>query len=526
MDKFEKEVEFDGLQKTDLIPHNLSLEEGVLGALLLERQAFFDVIDAKLEAKHFYVDKHAIIYNAMVELHREDKPIDLITVRSQLEKTNQIENIIPPHTENPVAAGAYALVRLTTEVGSSSNVVYHSKELIELFIRRKAYYFALEIRRASLSAGADIFTNILDKIANFSEEQMSEIENEKFHKGGDVVRGVLENAMINRKNLLENGVEAMNGSPTFSSSLNYLTMGRKTKRLDIIAAYTSHGKSQVLCYEVLMEILAGYKVGIISLEMSKEDVIRRIYSALANHKYGWKIPYFDIENGVLSKEEMDVLIGMEDEVNELMNNVIVIKPDSSSLNDIKRICYRLKKQGVTRVKLDYIQITDFSENEGKVKFQNVTYSLAYFTKSLRTKIAEKLDINIVAFAQLNRETVKVRTVQDLHSSMIADCSALEKDADSVLLFFIPEKFGIMELEDGTPTFDKDTNEYIIGFKLAKQRGGGTAYWNMYGDLRICTYRDDDVTKERIKELVKNRLNKIHSKEERPIQKDNIQDVPF
>lgn len=518
MDKFKQEVEFDGLQKTDLVPHNLSLEEGVLGALLIEKQGVFDVIDSKLEVRHFYKDNHATIYNAILELHKSDKPVDLLTVRSQLEKTNQLEGI----------GGAYALVRLTTEVSSSSNVSYHSKELIELFIRRKAYYFALEIRRASLSAGADIFTNILDKIANFSEEQMSEIENEKFHKGGDVVRGVLEGALINRNNLLENGVEAMNGSPTFSASLNYLTMGRKTKRLDIIAAYTSHGKSQVLCFEVLMEILAGYKVGIISLEMSKEDVIRRIYSALAKHKHGWEIPYFDIENGVLSKEEMDILLGMEDEVNSLMNNVIVIKPDSSSLNDIKRICYRLKKQGVTRVKLDYIQITDFTENEGKnakAKFQSVTYALGDFVKNLRTKVAEKLDINIVAFAQLNREAVKVKTAQELHSSLIADCSALEKDADSVLLFFIPEKFGIMELEDGTPTFDKDTNEYIIGYKLAKQRGGGTAYWNMYGDLRICTYRDDEATKELIKEKVRNRLNKIHSKEQ-TTQIQNSEQPPF
>ncbi len=210
-----------------LPPQSIPLEEAVLGALLLEKKAFEDVVDI-LKADSFYKDAHQLIYQAMLELSAKGSPIDLLTVRTQLEKNGNLE----------IVGGAYALVRLTTEVSSSSNVVYHAHEIVERAIKRKMIGVASTVRQNAFEDTTDAF-ELLDE----TQHELFEITEDNVRKRtsdmASVYLSTLKDLEEKRKN--KTGITGIQSGFT---SLDRITAGWQRSDLIILAARPGMGKAQ------------------------------------------------------------------------------------------------------------------------------------------------------------------------------------------------------------------------------------------------------------------------------------------
>ncbi len=234
-----------------LPPQSIPLEEAILGALLLEKKAFEDVVDI-LKADSFYKDAHQLIFQSMLELSAKGSPIDLLTVRTQLEKNGNLE----------IVGGAYALVRLTTEVSSSSNVVYHAHEIVERAIKRKMIGVASTVRQNAFEDTTDAF-ELLDE----TQSELFEITEDNVRKRTSDMASVylttLKDLEEKRKN--KTGITGIQSGFT---ALDRITAGWQRSDLIILAARPGMGKAQPLDAKLLSPI--GWKpMG----EIKKEDLV-------------------------------------------------------------------------------------------------------------------------------------------------------------------------------------------------------------------------------------------------------------
>ncbi len=234
-----------------LPPQSIPLEEAILGALLLERKAFEDVVDI-LKADSFYKDAHQLIYQAMLELSAKGSPIDLLTVRTQLEKNGNLE----------IVGGAYALVRLTTEVSSSSNVVYHAHEIVERAIKRKMIGVASTVRQNAFEDTTDAF-ELLDE----TQSELFEITEDNVRKRTSDMASVYLNTLKDLEEKRKNKT-GITGIQSGFTALDRITAGWQRSDLIILAARPGMGKAQPLDAKLLSQ--NGWKT---MGEVQKDDVL-------------------------------------------------------------------------------------------------------------------------------------------------------------------------------------------------------------------------------------------------------------
>lgn len=234
-----------------LPPQSIPLEEAILGALLLERKAFEDVVDI-LKADSFYKDAHQLIYQAMLELSAKGSPIDLLTVRTQLEKNGNLE----------IVGGAYALVRLTTEVSSSSNVVYHAHEIVERAIKRKMIGVASTVRQNAFEDTTDAF-ELLDE----TQSELFEITEDNVRKRTSDMASVYLNTLKDLEEKRKNKT-GITGIQSGFTALDRITAGWQRSDLIILAARPGMGKAQPLDAKLLSQ--NGWKT---MGEIKKGDIL-------------------------------------------------------------------------------------------------------------------------------------------------------------------------------------------------------------------------------------------------------------
>ncbi len=234
-----------------LPPQSIPLEEAILGALLLEKKAFEDVVDI-LKADSFYKDSHQLIYQAMLELSAKGSPIDLLTVRTQLEKNGNLE----------IVGGAYVLVRLTTEVSSSSNVVYHAHEIVERAIKRKMIGVASTVRQNAFEDTQDAF-ELLDE----TQHELFEITEDNVRKRTSDMASVYLNTLKDLEEKRKNKT-GITGIQSGFTALDRITAGWQRSDLIILAARPGMGKAQPHDAKLLSQ--DGWKT---MGEIQKDDVL-------------------------------------------------------------------------------------------------------------------------------------------------------------------------------------------------------------------------------------------------------------
>jgi replicative DNA helicase len=417
-------------------PQANDMEEAVLGAIMLEKEAVITTLDI-LKPESFYKEAHQKIFKTISDLNAKEHPVDLYTVTEELRAHNELDSV----------GGPVYLTQLTAKVVSAANVDYHSRIVAQKYIQRELIRVSTEIQNRSFDDTYDV-TELLD----YSENALFQIAEGNIKREVAPINVVIKEAI---REIEEAGKreDALVGTPSGFTNLDRLTSGWQKSELIIIAARPSMGKTAfALSMARNMAVDHGRSVAIFSCEMSSIQLVNRLIVAETD------IPSDKIKNGRLNEEEWKQL---DSRIKKLVQASIYIDDTPAiSIFELRAKCRRLKAQHkLDIVIVDYLQLMSGPENAGSREQE-----VSNISRSLKS-IAKELDIPILALSQLNR-SVEMRggTKRPLLSDL-RESGAIEQDADMVVFIHRQEKFGIQTFEDGSST--KGIAEII----LAKNRNG-------------------------------------------------------
>jgi replicative DNA helicase len=420
-------------------PQALELEEAVLGALMLEKNALNDVIEI-LRPEHFYKDSHKAVYEAILELFKLSEPIDLLTVTNQLRKLGTIE----------VAGGYSGVALLTTKVNSAANIVAHTRIVQECAIKRDIIRLSGEILQDAYEDTADAL-QLLDR----TEQALFTISEANIRKNyadmSSLMRMVLKE--IEEKRGQKDG---LTGVASGFTALDRVTAGWQKSDMIILAARPGMGKT-ALVLSLLRNASVDFAkpVVIFSLEMSQVQLMNRLLSAEA------ELESKKIQTGKLEDYEMQQLVTKTARLAQA--KIFIDDTPALSILELRAKCRRLKSQNdIQLIIIDYLQLMsgDSSKNAGGNREQEI----AGISRSLK-QLAKELNVPVIALSQLSRAVETRGGDKRPQLSDLRESGSIEQDADMVMFIYRPDYYGIAEDEKGTPL--KGTAEIII----AKNRHG-------------------------------------------------------
>lgn len=427
-----------GSQMGKLPPQAADLEEAVLGALMLEKDALSSVIDI-LKAETFYVDAHKKIFAAIQYLFQNSMPVDLLTVTNQLRKTGELE----------IVGGAFYITELTNRVASSANIEFHARIISEKYIQRELIAISSDIITNAYEDTTDVL-QLLDK----AEKNLFAIAEGNLRRESYDMASLIQKSIAQLEELKDK-VDGLTGVPSGFTELDRMTSGWQNSDLVIIAARPAMGKTAfVLSLARNASLIGKKKIAIFSLEMAAVQLTNRLIAAET------EIPAEKLKKGDLTEAEWQQLITR---VGRLSDSGIFID-DTPSLNifELRAKCRRLKAQhDIDMIIIDYLQLMVGS---GDQRSGNREQEISAISRALKS-IAKELDVPVLALSQLSRA---VETRGGNKKPMLSDLresGSIEQDADMVLFIYRPEYYGFEVDEEGNNT--KGVAEIII----AKHRNG-------------------------------------------------------
>jgi replicative DNA helicase len=422
-----------------LPPQALDLEEAVLGALMLEKDALSTVIEILLP-ENFYLESHKEIYSAVMDLFNSNEPIDMRTVVNQLRKSGKLETV----------GGAYYIAELTSKVSSAANIEYHARVIVEMSIKRELIRIASEIHHLAYEDTTDVF-QLLDR----TEQAIFEVSDANVRKDFDSMRTLMVQA-IKELEIRKNHKDGLTGVPSGFTALDRVTSGWQKSDLVIIAARPAMGKTAFVL-STLRNAAVDFNqpVAIFSLEMSSIQLVNRLISAEA------ELESEKIKKGTLADHEWTQLVH---KTNKLSNAPIFIDDTPAlSVFELRAKCRKLKAQhDIQLIIIDYLQL--MSGDTGKGGSGNREQEIASISRALKG-IAKELNVPVIALSQLSRAVETRGGDKRPMLSDLRESGSIEQDADMVMFLYRPEYYGITEDENGMPT--TNMGEVII----AKHRNG-------------------------------------------------------
>jgi replicative DNA helicase len=418
-------------------PQAPELEETVLGAIMLEKDALIAVLDL-LKPESFYKEPHQKIYSAIMKLSQEEKPIDILTVTEELRKARQLDAV----------GGAFYITQLTGRVSSAAHIEYHARIIAQKFIQRELIRVSTEIQNRSYDESSDV-----DDLLDFSETELFNIAEGNIKK--ETVRiNVLIKEAIHQIEEASKREDNLSGIPSGFTRIDRITSGWQNSDLVIIAARPSMGKTAfVLSMTRNMAIDHNRPVAFFSLEMSSVQLVNRLIVSET------KLPSERIRNGKLHDFEWEQL---EIKIKNLVDAPIFIDDTPAiSIYELRAKARRLKLQhNIGLIVIDYLQLmTGTSETRG-----NREQEVSTISRSLKA-IAKELNIPVIALSQLNRAVETRGGTKRPQLSDLRESGAIEQDADMVLFIHRPEYYGFYEDEDG------NSNIGVAEIIISKHRNG-------------------------------------------------------
>jgi replicative DNA helicase len=241
-------------------PQAVDMEEAVLGAVMLEKDAIISVIDI-LKTEYFYKETHQIIFRNILELSKNLQPIDLLTITEELRKKNELEMV----------GGPYFLAQLTNKVASAAHVEFHARIITQKYIQRELIRISSEIQEKSFDNSMDV-----DDLIDFAEGQLFDIAMGNIKKETQKIDSVIDQA-LKRIEEISTREEGFSGVPSGFTKLDRITSGWQPSDLIIIAARPSMGKTAfVLSMGRNMAVEHKKPIAIFSLEMSSIQLVNRM----------------------------------------------------------------------------------------------------------------------------------------------------------------------------------------------------------------------------------------------------------
>ena len=421
-----------------LPPQAIDLEEAVLGALMVEKDALTAVVDI-LKSESFYKDSHKEIFKAILDLFNGSEPIDLLTVTNQLRKNGKLE----------IAGGAYYITELTSRVSSAANIEYHSRIITEQAMKREMIRIASEIQRDAFEETTDVF-ELLDKM----EQSLFEISESNIRKNYSDMRSIMREAIVELE-AKKGQKDGLTGVPSGFTALDRVTSGWQKADLVIIAARPAMGKTAFVL-SVLRNAAVDHNrpVAIFSLEMSSIQLVNRLISSEA------ELDSEKIKKGNLADYEWEQLIHKTSKLSSAP--LFVDDTPALSILELRAKCRRLKAQSdIQMIVVDYLQLMSGDSKGGG---GNREQEISSISRSLKM-IAKELMVPVIALSQLSRAVETRGGDKRPQLSDLRESGAIEQDADIVMFLYRPEYYGITEDEDGNST--AGVGEVII----AKHRNG-------------------------------------------------------
>ena len=443
-------------------PQAKDLEEAVLGAVMIEKNAF-DVVIEILKPECFYLESHQRIFRAMQGLQQKNSPIDLLTVVEELRFREEIDLI----------GGPFYVTKLTNSVVSSANIEAHARIILQKFIQRELIRISGEIIGDAYEDSTDVF-DLLDD----AETKLFEITNNHLRKDYASIDTVLVKT-IQRIEDLRTRQDEITGVPTGFSILDHLTYGWQPSDLIILAARPSVGKTAFalnLARNAALHPTKPTSVGFFSLEMSAGQLVQRILSAES------EIWLEKIARGRLEEHEMKQLY--KKGIERLASAPIHID-DTAALNifELRAKCRRLKnKHNVGLIIIDYLQLMS---GAGENRNSNREQEISRISRDLKG-LAKELQVPIIALSQLSREVEKRKEGNKMPQlSDLRESGAIEQDADMVMFLYRPEYYDITANELG------ESNKGETHVRIAKHRNGQLDTVKLKALLHIQKFVEED-----------------------------------
>ena len=428
-----------------LAPRDTEVEEAVLGALMLEKDAYTTVCDL-LKPESFYDPRHQLIYTAIQQLGASQQPIDMLTVTERLRANGDLEKV----------GGPIVISQLTAKVASGAHVEFHARIVAQKYLARELINFASDIEGKAFDESNDV-----DDLLQEAEGKLFEISQRNVKKDVTQIDPVVAQA-IEQIEAAANRESGLSGLETQFHELDKLTSGWQNSDLIIIAARPAMGKTAfVLSMAKNMAINYNTPVAIFSLEMSNVQLVNRLIVNTC------EITGEKIKSGQLAPYEWEQLMA---KIKDLYDAPIYIDDTPSlSVFELRTKARRLvREHNIKMIIIDYLQLM----NASGMNFGSREQEVSTISRSLKG-LAKELNIPIIALSQLNRG---VETRQgDGKRPQLADLresGAIEQDADMVCFIHRPEYYKITEDEKGNS---------LIGLAeiiIAKHRNGAV------GDVRL------------------------------------------
>ena len=429
-----------------LPPQALELEEDVLGAVMLEKDAYSMISDL-LKPNYFYKTAHQKIFEAVVDLAIYQNPIDMHTVTEQLRKKGTLEEV----------GGPYYIALLTSRVSSAAHLIYHSQIIVQKYLARELIRLSSDIQTKAFDDKMDV-----DDLMQEAEGKLFEITQQNLKKDVVQINPVIEEARNRMKDAANR--EGASGTPSGFKDLDKITSGWQKSDLIIIAARPAMGKTAfILSMAKNMAVDLNAPVAVFSLEMSNVQLVNRLLMNVCSLE-GEKI-----KNGNLSPDEWE---RFDKDVNMLLDAPIFVDDTPSlSIFELRSKARRLMKEHhIQCIVIDYLQLM----NASGMTFGSREQEVSLISRSLKG-LAKELDIPIIALSQLNR-SVEGRAGGDGKRPQLSDLresGAIEQDADMVCFIHRPEYYGLK-----VDPVSGDSLEGIAEIIIAKHRNGAV------GDVRL------------------------------------------
>lgn len=414
-------------------PHDIDAEQAVLGSMLTD----IDAVNAAMEILKedaFYRDDNRAIYQAIVNLYSKSEPIDIITLKDELESMDKFEQV----------GGYEYLASLPDKVPTTANVQKYIKIVEEKSILRNLIKTSNEIIELGYNQTEDV-EDIMDR----AETKIFDIMQSKNQKGYTPIKDVLVESFEKLEELY-NRKQHITGVPTGFSELDYKTAGLHGSELILVAARPAMGKTAFALNIAANAALRGNApVAIFSLEMSKDQLVNRILCSEA------MVDSNKVRTGKLDEDDWVKLAGAIGPLSE--SEIYIDDTPGISVMEIRTKCRKLKiEKDIGLVVIDYLQLVQGSNKRAGSREQEISE----ISRSLKI-LAKEINVPVIALSQLSR-AVEQRPDHRPMLSDLRESGAIEQDAD-IVMFLYRDDYYNKESEK------KDIAEVII----AKQRGGST-----------------------------------------------------
>ncbi len=390
-------------------PHSLEAEKSVIGAILVDKDSIIKIADF-LRSEDFYHDAHRMVYQAISDLYDKRSPVDLVTLTNVLEERSQLK----------LVGGASYLAKLANEVPTSTHIFQYGSIVKQKAVLRKLILAGDTIKGLGYRESDEV-----DALVDTAEKTLFAVSQTYMTDKFVHIKDVLGDTYEKISDLHDpEAKEKYRGLPTGFHSIDNLLSGLQPSDLVVLAARPSMGKTALALNIAQNVAKKGHSVGIISLEMSKEQLVERMFCSLLSVD-SWKL-----RTGKLTDDDFGKIGSIMDEMNSM--KIFIDDSIGNSIAELKAKARRLKMEsGLDLLIVDYLQL--MSSGSSGIMQTNRVQEISEISRSLKG-LARDLKIPIMALSQLSR-AVELRPTKIPQLSDLRESGAIEQDADVVLMMY-------------------------------------------------------------------------------------------